>query len=63
MGKGAGIREKNVGSGLLGMLYLNNEPYVLIYNLIRKTIFTKYQGLTSTEPNFRDQKYYSKIEC
>lgn len=45
------------------MLYLYNEPHVLPQKLIKKILFKKFQALTSTEPNFRDKKYYGETEC
>jgi len=39
------------------MLYSHNEPNVLTQKLIKKIVFTKFQALTSTEPNFRDKKW------
>lgn len=67
--RGGNQEEKKVtgwGGGMwdnVRNVVFNNEPYVLTHNFLTKIKKKKNQTLTSTEPNFKDQKYQSETEC
>lgn len=57
-----GIRKKS-GGRIVRDVTLKQRAIGINIQFDKKIIYTKYQALTSTEPNFRDQKCCSEIEC